>query len=247
MTNVGGIEAVSESQKKRLEKVLVISQSSASHLYPILLGYNFRIVEKDPDFIICYGGDGTVLFSERTFPQIPKLIVKKSNVSRKCDYPFQNIGGILHKVRAGEYQIKEEMKLETEFIDEKLVGLNEIQLHNKQPIYAIRFSLSVNQKEFSGLIGDGAIFATPFGSTGYYQSTGGKDFQKGIGVSFNNLHNLHLASFVVPEDSVISVKIDRGPALVLADNNERFFELKNHDVFTVKKSTSIANLIYVST
>ena len=175
----GERKVVSESQGKSLEKVLVISQSSDSNLLPLLRENNFRIVKKNPDFIICYGGDGTVLFSERKFPQIPKLIVKKANVSRKCDYTFQNIKGVLLKVRAGEYQIKEELKLEAEFNNEKLVGLNEIQIHNKQPIYAIRFSLSVNQKEFSSLIGDGAIFATPFGSTGYYKSTGGKEFQKG--------------------------------------------------------------------
>lgn len=238
---------VSESPGKSLEKVLVISQSSDSNLYHLLLENNFRIVKKNPEFIICYGGDGTVLFSERTFPQTPKLILKKSNVCRKYDYTFQNIKRVLSKVRAGEYQIKAEMKLEAEFINEKLVGLNEIQIHNKQPIYAIRFSLSVNQKEFSSLIGDGAIFATPFGSTGYYRSTGGKEFQKGIGISFNNLHNTQLTSCVVPENSVITVKVNRGPALVLGDNDERFFELKNHDVFTVKKSESIANFIHVST
>ena len=144
----GERKVVSESQGKSLEKVLVISQSSDSNLLPLLRENNFRIVKKNPDFIICYGGDGTVLFSERKFPQIPKLIVKKANVSRKCDYTFQNIKGVLLKVRAGEYQIKEELKLEAEFNNEKLVGLNEIQIHNKQPLSYYLLADGVSELDF---------------------------------------------------------------------------------------------------
>ena len=138
------------------------------------------------------------------------------------------------------------MKLEAEAKGKKLIGLNEIQVHLKLPIYAVRFSLSVNGREYKELIGDGVIIATVFGSTGYYKATGGKSFEKGIGISFNNLHNIAAESFVVQEDSVIKLVIIRGPAWLLADNNEDFIELNVGDNVTIRRSKSVANFIYVS-
>jgi NAD kinase len=138
------------------------------------------------------------------------------------------------------------MKLETQAKGKRLVGLNEIQIHLKLPIYAVRFSFSVDGKEYDDLIGDGVIVATSFGSTGYYKATGGESFEKGIGVSFNNLHNSKVRSFVVPEDSVINLTVTRGPALLLADNNENFIELNAGNSASIRKSGSVANFIYVS-
>ena len=137
------------------------------------------------------------------------------------------------------------MKLETKFENEKLVGLNEIQIRAKLPIHAIRFSVFVDGREFDNLIGDGVIVATPFGSTGYYRSTGGRKFNRGIGISFNNLHNKKIKSFVVPESSLVRVKVNRGPTWVLADNYEKFFELEDNVTSTIKKSKSVATFIYV--
>ena len=142
-------------------------------------------------------------------------------------------------------KIKTKIKLETVFKNKKLIGLNEIQIHTKLPIQAIRFSLSVDGRIFPDLIGDGAVVATPFGSTGYYKSTGGKRFQKGIGISFNNLHNKKIRSIVVPERSIIEVELNRGPAWILADNNEEIIELENNDISIIRKSKSVANFIHV--
>ena len=104
---------------------------------------------------------------------------------------------------------------------------------------------TVDGKNYNELIGDGVIIATPFGSTAYYKATGGKSFEKGIGISFNNLHNRNAKSFVVLEDSVVKMTVNRGPALLLADNNEKCIELESGDTMTVRKSESVANFIYV--
>lgn len=228
-----------------MEKVLIISRIDTSELKKLLIENSFEIVRRNPDFIISYGGDGTVLFSEREFPQVPKLVVKKLNICRKCDYAFSEIKYLLPKIRDGKFRIISEIKLETNINNNRLMALNEIQIRAKLPVYALRFSISVNGKEHCDLIGDGVIVATPFGSTGYYKSTGGKKFSKGIGLSFNNLHNKRLKSFVSPETSVIKTKIHRGPAWVLADNFEKFFELKDDGITIIRKSKNTANFIYV--
>jgi NAD+ kinase len=231
---------------KKLERVLVVSRQDTTKIKGALVAEGFKVVERNPDFIVCFGGDGTVLFSERTFPEVPKLIIKTSRVCRKCDYTPDDLKDLLPKIREGNYCLHKKMKLETEAKGEKLFGLNEIQVHPRLPIYAVRFSLSVDGKEFEDLIGDGVIVATSFGSTGYYEATGGKRFTKGIGISFNNLHNSNMKSFVVPEDSIVKIVISRGPAWLLADNNKNFIELRAKDTVTIRKSSSVANFIYVS-
>jgi NAD+ kinase len=236
---------LSESPKK-LENVLVISRHDTSEIEAVLAAEGFKIVKRNPDFIVCFGGDGTVLFSERTFSEVPKLILKTSRVCRKCDYPPDSLRDLLANIKKGNYCLHKKMKLETEAKGKKLVGLNDIQVHLKLPIYAVRFSLSVDGKEYKELIGDGVIVSTAFGSTAYYKATGGKSFEKGIGISFNNLHNRKLESFVVPEDSVVNLAVTRGPAWLLADNNEDFIELKAGDTAVIRKSVSTANFIYVS-
>jgi NAD+ kinase len=230
---------------KKLEKVLVVSRQDTTKIKDVLAAEGFKIVERNPDFIVCYGGDGTVLFSERKFPEVPKLIIKTSRVCRKCDYTQDELRNILSKIRKGNYCLHKKMKLETEAKGKKLVGLNEIQIHPQLPIHAVRFSLSVDGKEYEDLIGDGVIVATSFGSTGYYKAAGGKRFEKGIGISFNNLHNRNMESFVVPEDSKVKLTVSRGPAWLLADNNKNLIELRAKETVAIKKSKSTANFIYV--
>jgi len=229
---------------KKLKKVLVVFRHDPSKVKSILAKEGFEVVDKDPDFVVCYGGDGTVLFGERNIPEVPKLILKTSRSCRIYDYNVKDLKEHLAKIKTGNYQIHSEMKVETTAKSERFIGLNEIQIHLKLPIYAVRFSLSVNGKEYNELIGDGVIVATPFGSTGYYKATGGKSFEKGIGISFNNLHNRKEASFVVPEDSVVKLTVTRGPAWLLADNNEVFIELDEGDSVEIKKSKSVGNFFY---
>jgi NAD+ kinase len=229
---------------KKLKKALVVFRRDPSEVKSILVEEDFELVEKDPDFVVCYGGDGTVLFSERKFPGVPKLIIKTSRACRMYDYALSDLKELLSRIKAGDYQIYTEMKLETVAKGERLVGLNEIQVHLKLPIYAVRFSLSADGKEYDELIGDGVIVATSFGSTAYYKATGGKSFKKGIGISFNNLHNKNAKSFVVPEDSAVKLTVTRGPAWLLADNNENFVDLDAGDAVEIRKSGSVANFIY---
>jgi NAD+ kinase len=230
---------------KKLERVLVVSRQGTSKIRDALAAEGFKVVEGNPDFIVCYGGDGTVLFSERRYPEVPKLIIKTSPVCRKFDYTMDELKNVLPKIREGNYCLHKKMKLEAEAKGERLVGLNEIQIHPKLPIHAVRFSLSVDGKKRENLVGDGVIVATPFGSTGYYKATGGKRFTEGIGISFNNLHNSNMESFVVPEDSAVKLTVSRGPAWLVADNNENLIELQAEDAVTIRKSGSTANFIYV--
>lgn len=226
-----------------MKKVLICSLHGISKLKRLLVKYDFSVVNKNPDFVLVYGGDGTVLYAERLYPSMPKLVIKRTEICRKCDYTLEGLKAILPKIKSGNFKIKREIKLVASFKNKKLTALNEIQLHTKLPIRAVRFSLSIDGKRFDNLIGDGVIVSTPFGSSAYYSSAGGKSFSKGIGICFNNLHNKKVSSFAVPDDSKIKVKIARDNAWLAVDNNEKLISLKPNDVITIKKSKRIAKFI----
>lgn len=201
------------------------------------------IVKKNPDFVISVGGDGTLLLSERLYPSVPKLAIKTSRICRKCDYTPSQIIAVLRMMKEGKYKIKEESKIEAKFKNKKIVALNEIQIHNKNPSVALRFSVEINKKKYKNLIGDGVIVATPFGSTAYYKSAGGRPFKKGIGIVFNNLYSGKRRSFVTNEKSKIIITVERNEGWLIRDNDDKFFDLKKGDKIIVTSAKDKAKFI----
>lgn len=212
----------------------------------IIVKHKFQVVNKNPDFVLCYGGDGTVLYGERLYPTIPKLLIKTTEKCRSYDYPSKSTDSLLEQIKNGEYIVVEEMKLTASYKNKRLTALNEIQVHTKLPVRAIRFSVAADGKKFENLVGDGVIVATPFGSTGYYYATGGRPFKEGIGISFNNLHSEKIPSHVLPENSKIKIKLSRDSAILLSDNNPKYFNLDEGDEIIIQKSDEKARFILIN-
>jgi len=227
-------------------KAAIISTSDTSKIEGTLKRLGFHVTSKDPDLIIVSGGDGSILYSERVFPSIPKLAIRRTRICRKCECLLDNLEETLLKIRDGLYEIKEEIKLRVLFKDQTLTALNEIQIRNKLLTRALRFSLTFNDHTYNNIIGDGVIIATPFGSSAYYSAAGGKPFEKGIGICLNNPFSSQEKSFIVPEESKIKVKILRETALLAADNDdERIIEMRSGDEVFIEKNDEKARFIYL--
>ena len=201
----------------------------------------FNIVGKNPDMIAVVGGDGTLMKSEKDFPEIPKFILKKTSTSKKGhDHSPEEI---LKKIINKEYKIEDETKIEAISFGTKVVGLNEIIVHNIDPRHAIRYEIFVNGKKVGGeIIGDGVAISTPYGSTGYYRAITDSFFEVGIGVAFNNSTE-QSDHMVLKEDSEIIVKITRGKAIVYADNNDEEIILDDSHEILIKKHRNKAKII----
>ena len=225
-------------------KVALVSQNSYS-IIKQLKSMKVKLVKEDPDVVISIGGDGTILLSERLYPGIPKLVIKTSSTCRRCQYRPEQLRYILKLVMEGKYKIKEEKKVEARFKDIRLIGLNEVQLHNKKPTVALRFSVKADGFEQKNVIGDGLIIATPFGSTGYYSSITGKSFKKGIGLAFNNPYNIKLKGIVLKENVKITVKVLREEGWLIRDNDENFVDIKKGEKFKACISKERAKFIEI--
>lgn len=214
----------------------------ADSIIPLVRSSGFEIDPNDPDFIISYGGDGTLIGSESRYPGIPKIVLKNSAICKKCSHLSNE--EVLLKVRDGRYLIEESIKLEAFVGDKKLIALNEIIVHNSNPRKAIRYTVQVDDKQVADeIIGDGIVIATPsFGSTGYYRSITDSFFEVGIGLAFNN--SIEQSDHMVLRDNrTIKLNLVRGPADVYADNQESSFTLSENESVTIRKSEETAKIV----
>ena len=222
---------------------LLVFGKDTEELKGALKKEGFTLTEKDPDIIMCFGGDGTFLMAEHQYPEIPKLILKSSRICKL--FSGENNENAIELFRKGRYRIEEIDKVEVLFGEKILRGTNEIILHNSNPRYAIRYNLSIDKENIKKehVIGDGVVVATKrLGATGYYRSITDSIFYTGIGLAFNNSTE-KFDHMVLEEDSEIKISIERGPAHVYADNQEDSFELNEGDDIVIRKSREKARII----
>src|SRR3989338_6171104 len=96
-----------------------------------------KISKKNPDFVITYGGDGTILRTENKYPSVPQIPIRKSHICNSCVGGIDSIEKIKEGLLKGNYRTKEFGKVEAIFGKQKLVGLNEIQIHSSDPRKAL--------------------------------------------------------------------------------------------------------------
>ncbi|MDD5147621.1 MAG: hypothetical protein PHV63_03705 [Candidatus Daviesbacteria bacterium] len=228
-------------------KTLLIGKN-AKNIIELVKSFGFEIVHSNPDVIISYGGDGTLLYSERIYPGIPKLPVRASSVCKKC--PEHDEKTLLKRLLEGRLKTKEYKKLETTILYQTFTALNDFVIRNAQPIHTIRFQVmsvtshpaldagSINNKL---LIGDGIVASTPFGSTGYFKSITRQIFKKGWGLAFNNTTEKIPAVFFKDEDTV-TFKLVRGAATLSFDNNPDIFKVDEGSELIFKLSNQVARI-----
>lgn len=206
--------------------------------------YGLKLSKKNPDVVISYGGDGTILQSEIMYPGIPKIFIRHSYLCIKC-HGDEYTKFLRYLSKKKKFKIIKEIKVEASVNGKKLVGMNEVNIVSEKPIFAVRFDLSVNGKSIArNVIGDGVVVATPFGSRAYFYSIARKTFKNGLGIAFNNSRK-KMKNLVIKDSSIIKVKILRDGGWVIADNNPKFIHVSAGDVITVRKSKKMAKTIKI--
>ncbi|MFA5992887.1 MAG: hypothetical protein WC796_04230 [Candidatus Pacearchaeota archaeon] len=229
-----------------MKKIFVIgkSENDVGEIKEKLSRFDVIYSESSPDLVIAYGGDGTLLISERRFPEVPKILVKNKSIGKK-GYDL-SIEEILEKYLAGRYRIQEINKLKAvveagqDF--KVLIGMNDLVVRNTLPTEAIRFELFIDEKLIGEFIGDGIVVSTSYGSTAYFSSITKTSFADGIGIAFNNTTE-SVEPMILDEKSLIKIKILRGPAVLVADNNRDFINLEHGEIVEIRQSDEKAKVL----
>ncbi len=224
-------------------RLLIYGDKNREEIKKLAEKAGFEIVDEDPEIVASCGGDGTLMKAEKEYPNVPKFILHKSKTAKKGhDIPPEEI---LEKISRGRYKVEEETKIEGNSKGVKIIGLNEVIVHNVDPRKAIRYEIYINGRQVGEeIIGDGVVISTPYGSTGYYRSITDSFFEVGIGVAFNNSTE-QSDHIVLKENSEIRVKIIRGLAVAYADNSDEEIKLDDGDEIIIKKSEETAKILKI--
>lgn len=211
-------------------------------------------VKEDPDVIVCFGGDGTLLTAELQWPNIPKVPIRNSRRGFRCivEPPEE----VIKQLAAGALVRTEQLKLtctvrhkQEDQLKHKLLAINEFSVHMALANSALRFKMQLNGKPMgeasdNELIGDGFVISTPFGSTAYFNQITRGVFWSGIGVAFMYTpeHTNHL---IVTEDTKIVAEITRGPATLAHDNASNYVTLEEGDRLTITRHSEPAILLTI--
>lgn len=154
-----GIEVVAEDQKA--------SQIGASPL---------SAIQEKVDFLVCMGGDGTLLRIARHFHYLdaPILGINLGHLGFMADIPAGDIYPSLNDLLQGSYTIDHRLVLETHSNGkDSLYAVNDIVIHRAQNYSLIELAIQVDNHYVNTFVADGIIIATPNGSTAYSLAAGG--------------------------------------------------------------------------
>jgi NAD+ kinase len=212
------------------------------------------VVTDEPDVVICFGGDGTLLAAELRWPGVPKVPIRNSRRGIRCiAHPPAEV---IQRLVEGALVPTTFCKLECGVVaggaagpDGSLICMNEFNVHMGLINSAVRFTLWFDgqpHEQGQEIIGDGFVISTPFGSTAYFSQITHGIFFRGIGVAFKAT-DTHIDHVVAPEESEVRARITRGPAKLAYDNAPEYVELAEGDELVVRRHAHPATILTVET
>jgi len=204
------------------------------------------------DFIISFGGDGTLL-NTVTHVGNTKVKILGVNVGKlgflsfDVYYVFEKlIDDIINHNYTLEKRSLVSLEHKGTTINENF-ALNEISVIKKDSSSMIKIHCYIDDKFICTYWSDGLIISTPTGSTGYSLSCGGPILTPDT----NNLvitpispHNLGLRSIIISDSSKIKLKIEDQKYNFLVSMDSRSYTFKGDQSFIIKKSNFTINLIH---
>jgi NAD+ kinase len=223
-----------------MTRVLVMG-TDTDGIGPLLRERGLRIVSDDPEVVLTYGGDGLLLRAEAAWPGVPKLPLRNSRHGFKCQ-PHQ-VADALDRLIERRLVAQEHFKVRGEAVGRVKIGLNDVCVHNARPTSAVRYRVWIDGHERAReLVGDGVVVASPFGSTAYYRTITRGSFREGLGLAFNNSME-PVDHIVLPASAKIRVRVTRGPALLVADNQPDDVPLDDGDEVVFRRDESRAVIL----
>ncbi len=198
-------------------------------------------IDDNPDVMVTYGGDGTLIGAEISHPGVPKLPMRDRKSCAKCEVHRDE--AVLKRLVDSELVQTHLKKLSARVQDQTVYGLNDILLRNSDLRSAVRFQVYINGESATDeMVGDGLVAATPFGSSAYFRSITNTTFRVGIGLAFSNCTEFLNHMVLFPEDE-IRVAIIRGPAHLTADNSPQIIKLTSGDDIVIRRAGKEATIL----
>ena len=209
---------------------------------------------KDADLMIAFGGDGSMLHLAKTaaMHRIPILGINLGNLGYITELDGTELS-LLRKLKQKNLKRESRMMLDVRVYrgDKQVysnIVLNDAVITKGAVARVVKLQLSLNQKEFIHMGGDGLIFATPTGSTAYSLSAGGPIVDpaaQNILITPICAHALISSSYVLgPEQTIeVSCANNGNKTVYLSADGGKAFLLKEGDRVAIRRSKYVTELI----
>ena len=239
-------------------KITVITNSAkdignayTNQVTEILSRFDCRIAHDccndDSDFIICLGGDGTIIKAASS-NDVPILGINLGRLGYIAELESDEIS-MITRLFTGEYKLENRMMLTAEFPDGSCCNvLNDVVLSHGMISHIADIELICDSNIVSRYRGDGLIVATPTGSTAYSMSAGGPVIDPRIDcvcVTPICSHSLKAKPLIFNPDSVFEMKnkcADKAVMYVTLDGNNTI-PLCYDESVKITKSSRVTKLV----
>lgn len=208
------------------------------------------------DMLICFGGDGTILHASKaaTRADVPILGVNIGTMGFIAELESGELS-LLSRIAAGEYTIERRRMLEVtvhrggaEVLKE--ICLNDAVITKGAVARVVRMAVYCDDVLAMEFGGDGAIVATPTGSTAYSLSAGGPMVEPDARVMVITpicAHDIRTRPIVAADDRVVAIRLDSfgKRSAYLSVDGGRALRLGAGDTVRVARATVETKLVRV--
>ena len=218
--------------------------------YENIKTYNKKNIE-ELEFIISFGGDGTLLDTVTHVENSGKHIlgINIGKLGFLSNDVFLKFEVLLKEIINKKYTIDKRSLVSLNKISKNIkrnYALNEISIIKKDSSSMIKIHCHINNQFLCTYWSDGLIISTPTGSTGYSLSCGGPILTPNTDnliITPISPHNLGLRSLVISNNSKIKLTVESKGFDFLISMDSRSFTIKDDQELIIKKADFDINLI----
>ena len=207
---------------------------------------SFSKIDKTINYIICVGGDGTILKASSYVKNmgIPIIGINTGRLGFLAKIKAVEIDNVIQAITKKKYRISEKTLLSVSYKNKKQenklgVALNELSITRKNTTSLITIETKLNDEYLNTYWADGLIIATPTGSPGYSLSCGGPIIMpesKNLVITPIAPHNLNARPLVIPDNTNITLKISGRENEFFVSLDSKITTLNNEMLILIKKA-----------
>ena len=172
------------------------------------------------DFIVCLGGDGTILWVSNLFPRAcpPVISFAMGSLGFLTAFEVESVPEALRSIADGGFFFTQRSRLVarvtlpdgSEERHSARVCLNEVVIDRGASAALIELDVCIDGHPMTKVLADGVMLSTPTGSTAYSLAAGGSMVHPGVsGVLFVPIcpHTLSFRPLVLPDTVVLTITV----------------------------------------
>ena len=247
--NPAGIRAAKKAEKE-LSKFAEVhfDRSTALRLHKWKTR-GMSIKRFDGDMIVTLGGDGTFLWTAYQ-ARVPILPVRIEGHGFLCTTDMKELLKNTETIKAKKYRLMERMRLRVQKVKPGLMSrifhgtsfplsVNEVAFARKRPSKILNVEFAIDGTKFE-FVGDGVLFATPSGSTGYSASAGGSLLDPSLeAIGVIPLYPFHspIKPMAIPAHKKIEVKVKSNCSLIIDGHTGEY--ISEGEQFVIEKGDPV--------